>query len=318
MTDSYAFHEDDLFKNIRCIVCGTTDPKLFQIKYHKMNCSVVKCKVCSFHFIPPFFRKSIDYTKYKPMGVAKEMAKGDIWLKIERNKLRFKLIQEFQKSGDLFDIGCGFGHFLLTAKELGYSIAGVEMSKANVEFVKNQLGIDIIEGNFLDVPEDKQYDLMTLWDVLEHIDYADKIIEKMSRLLKPGGYTFIQVPQIDSFFAILLRSGWWAMGLDHVNYFSKKTIHQLLLKHGLELVKIKSSIELKNILLYVILPKLKRKKKKESDWSVTDRQREFNRITTKPKWMKSFMLVVHNTAYRILSFFHIGDEMIVVARKKSS
>lgn len=307
----------EIFENIRCIVCQNQDKARFRVRYEKENCPVVECLICSFHFIPPCFRKSVDYSKYKSTDAVKEVAKGDVWLKVQRNLLRYQLIQKYQLSGKIYDVGCGFGHFLLTGKQLGYDVTGVEMSSANVEFIRKEFNIQVEENDFLKVHEEQPYDIMTLWDVLEHIDSADKIIEKVSRMLHPGGYVFIQVPQIDSFFARLLKDKWWAMGLDHVNYFSKKTIRKLLINHRIEIITIKSSLELKNLLLYVILPKLKRKQISEKTWTTVERQKEFNKLTRKPSWMRHLMVKAHNVIYKTLSLLHLGDEMIVVGRKMS-
>jgi len=307
----------EIFENIHCIVCENQEKEQFQIQYQKENCTIVECQKCGFHFIPLCFRKSVDYSKYKTAEAVREVAKGDVWLKVQRNLLRYQLIQKYQPSGKIYDVGCGFGHFLLTGKQLGYDVTGVEMSSANVEFIKKEFSIQVEENDFLKVNEAQPYHIMTLWDVLEHIDSADRIMEKVSRMLRPGGYVFIQVPQIDSFFATLLKDKWWAMGLDHVNYFSKKTIKQLLANHGIEIVTIKSSLELKNLFLYVILPKLKRKQKSGKTWTTVERQKEFNKLTKKPSWMRHLMVKAHNAIYKTLSLFHIGDEMIVVGRKMS-
>ncbi len=309
--------EPELFRGIRCIVCGNRDEKRFTVRYRRKNCSIVRCAECSFHFIPPHFRKSIDYTRYKTPEVVREVARGDLWLKIQRNLLRYRLIRKYSRSGRLFDIGCGFGHFLLAGRQLGYHVAGVEMSRANVEFIRDEFRLAVESGDFLAVREDTPFDIMTAWDVLEHIDEADRIVEKASRMLSPRGILVVQVPQADSFFARLMRGGWWAMGLDHVNYFSRGTIRRLFDRYGLDVTEIRSSIELKNILLYVILPKLKRGRKPESSWSTADRQKEFNKITRKPLWIRQLLVYIHNGIYRILSFLRIGDEMIVVAQKRA-
>jgi len=302
---------------IRCVVCGNHHPERFQVRHRKPNFFVVECLDCTFHFIPPSFRKGVDYTKYKYADVAAEVAKADVWLKVRRNLLRYRLIRKYRRSGTIYDIGCGFGHFLLTGKQLGYDVSGVEMSRANASYVRDMLGIRIDEGDFLAVKEGVQYDVLTLWDVLEHVDGADRVMEKAGRMIKPGGMLFIQVPQIDSCLASLLKGKWWAMGLDHVNYFSSRTVDLLLDRYGFEIQKIVSSIELKNILVYVLLPKIRRRRKRPP-MTAAVRQREFNRITRKPMWMRRMMVLVHNAVYTCLSLLGIGDEMIVVARKRSS
>jgi len=305
----------EIFDDIKCIVCNNSNKTQFQIRFRKSNCVVVKCNVCSFHFIPPYFRKQVDYSEYKSQDVANQVKQADVWIKIQRNLLRYQLIHRFNKQGSVYDVGVGFGHFILTGKQLGHEVYGVELSKANAEFVTNELKLDIEHNSFLEVAEDKKYDIVTLWDVLEHIDEGDKIIEKAARIMPVGGFLFIQVPQFDSFFATLLNDKWWAMGLDHVNYFSKKTIKKLLDTNGFKTRKIKSSIELKNIYNYVIMPKIKNRKKNAGPITASQRQQEFNKLTKKPRWMLWLVVKVHNIVYKTASFLRIGDEMIVVAEK---
>lgn len=300
----------------KCAVCGNTHSEAFSVNYRRSDYAVVQCSRCGFLFIPGEFRRRIDYTHYKSRETAREIAKADLWIKEQRNMLRYRLIRRYARSGRIFDIGCGFGHFLLTGKGLGYDVRGVEMSEANAQFIRRQFGIAVEQGDFLRIPLKREYDAVTLWDTLEHMDRPDLVLEKISRILKPGGVVFIQVPQSDSFFSRILRYRWWAVGLDHVNYFSRSTIRQILQRFGLETVEIKSSIELKNVLVYVILPELKRNRHPSSTWSAGDRQKSFNRLTRKPIWIRKLLVLFHNAVYHMLSFLRIGDEMIIVAVKK--
>ena len=87
----------DIFENIKCIVCKNSDKELFSIKYRKQNCSIVKCEVCSFHFIPPYYRKSVDYTEYKSQDVVNQVKDANVWIKIQRNLLRYQLIHRYKK-----------------------------------------------------------------------------------------------------------------------------------------------------------------------------------------------------------------------------
>ena len=115
------------------------------------------------------------------------------------------------------------------------------------------------------------------------------------------------------------------MGLDHVNYFGKKTITQILANHGYEVVKIKSSFEIKLFIMYTLLPFIKKiksnKKERVSELNKTinaaERQNYFNKFTNKPLWQLKLFVFIHNRIYNFLSFFNIGEEMMVAARKIS-
>lgn len=307
--------QTDIFRNIKCLVCQNDNPERFAIRYHKKNCDVVECLNCSFHFIPPYYREKIDYKNYKSSDVTREIKKSDPWIKIQRNLLRYQLIRRYKRSGKIYDVGAGFGHFMLTGQQLGFKVTGIELSKANVDFARNELNLPVKFGDFLAEDESQKYDIITFWDVLEHIDEAEQVILKAKRLLKSDGYIFLQVPQWNSFFQRLTRDKWWAMGLDHVNYFSRRTITRLLTTHGFEVRTIKPSIELKNIYTYVILPKLKRKKKAASSWTAAERQQAFNKMTKRPRWLLWMFVKIHNLAYKTCAFLQLDDEMIVVARR---
>ena len=312
-------------EEICCCVCNNNNSDLFELKYQKEHFAVVICNICSLHFIPPYYRKQIKYEQYKNEAVTTEVRKGNNWVKIQRHKLRFKFIQKFVKTGKLFDLGAGWGHFMLAGKELGYDVYGIEISEQPYLYCVNDLKLPVDHVDFFEMDESRQFDIITMWDVLEHIDKAGDFLEKCSKLTKPNGYLFLQVPQIDSYFAKRHQDNWKMMGLDHVNYFGKKTITQILANHGYEVVKIKSSFEIKLFIMYTLLPFIKKiksnKKGRVSELNKTinaaERQNYFNKFTNKPLWQLKLFVFIHNRIYNFLSFFNIGEEMMVAARKIS-
>jgi 2-polyprenyl-3-methyl-5-hydroxy-6-metoxy-1,4-benzoquinol methylase len=305
---------------IQCQCCLNDDKTKFREKFRKDGLVLLECEKCSFVFIPWYYRKNVSYQDYKNEAVLQQIRNGNNWLKIQRHLLRYRLIRRYISAGRLFDLGAGWGHFLLAGKQLGFDIYGIEISEYPYLYAKNDLGLPVDHIDFFNM-QDREFDLITLWDVLEHVDQADRMIEKCSGMVNKNGYMVIQVPQIDSFIASWKKESWNMMGLDHVNYFSKKTITQLLDRHGFEVVKIKSSIELKLLLMYTILPWIRkfrrtRKSREPVEISSSERQEYFNKTTQKPKWVLRIMLFFYNGIYHALSFLNIGEEMIVVARKK--
>ena len=315
----------DIFEDVHCCVCDNKNPSDFKVLYQKEKFSVVECNKCSFTFIPPYFRKQISYENYKDENVANAVRNGNNFVKIERHKLRYDLIKKYKSSGSLFDLGAGWGHFMLTGQMLGYEVYGIEISEQPYLYSKNDLKLPVDHIDFFDMKEDKKFDIVTMWDVLEHIDKADDVIAKCARITAKDGYIVIQVPQIDSYFAKKHKDNWKMMGLDHVNYFGKKTITQLLKKHGYEVKTIKSSFEIKLFIMYTILPLLKRLRgnKKQTQQQAnnaikaSERQQYFNTFTQKPMWKLKLYMKIHNLIYKTLEFFNIGEEMIVVAKKVS-
>lgn len=315
---------EDIFEDIRCCVCGNENKTDFKVKYKHEKFAVVTCNACDLHFIPPYYRKKITYGNYKDEKVTEAVRQGNNWVKVQRHILRMKFIKRYKSSGDLFDLGAGWGHFMLAAKEMGYKVSGIEISEQPFLYSKHDLNLPVEHIDFFDMKEDKKFDVITMWDVLEHIDKADLFIEKCSRLTKSDGILVLQVPQIDSYYAKKYKDSWKMMGLDHVNYFSKKTITLLLEKYGYKVEKIKSSFELKLFLMYTLLPMFKRitgrskaKTTQEANYEIksSERQNYFNKFTSRPKWQLKIFVFFHNIIYNLLSFFNIGEEMMVVARK---
>lgn len=311
-------------EDLRCCVCGNTAPEKFSLMYQKSNCAIITCNTCSFVFIPPYYRKQIQYGNYKNSDVTAAVRSGNNWVKIQRHKLRFRFIQKYVPSGKLFDLGAGWGHFMLAGKELGYQVHGIEIAEQPYLYCVNDLKLPVEHIDFFKMPEEVKYDVVTMWDVLEHIDKADDFLEKCASITKPGAYLFLQVPQIDSYFAKKYKDEWKMMGLDHVNYFGKDTIKKILSNHGFDVVEIKSSFEIKLFIMYTILPLLKKlrsnKKQTINEASTTinaaERQQYFNKFTSRPMWQLKFFVFIHNIIYNTLSFFNLGEEMMVAAVRR--
>ncbi|MBC8046494.1 MAG: class I SAM-dependent methyltransferase [Fimbriimonadaceae bacterium] len=312
-------------KELNCCVCKNDDENKFTLYYDKVNYKVMQCTVCSFVFVPTSFRKNITYTDYKDASVTEQVRKGNNWIKIQRHLLRYDLIEKYKPSGKLFDLGAGWGHFLLAGKQCGYDVYGIELSEQPAYYAKNDLQLPVDRIDFFAMSEENKFDIITLWDVLEHIDAADTVLEKCYRLLNKDGIIVIQVPQIDSSISKRFKENWKMISLDHVNYFSKKTLPQLLESRGFIVKEIRTSVELKLFLMYTLLPFIrkifpKRRKIKQintssQNISSADRQAFFNKFTSAPKWILRVFVFFHNIIYKILGRLKIGEEMIIVAQK---
>jgi 2-polyprenyl-3-methyl-5-hydroxy-6-metoxy-1,4-benzoquinol methylase len=299
--------DEKILEGIRCCVCNNNDTSLFSLKYDKENFIVAECKNCSFLFIPQYFSQRISYEDYKGEEVLEQVRRGNNWLKMQRHLLRFKFIKKFQPQGDLFDLGTGWGHFLSTGRELGYNVHGIEVSEMPCKYAREELNLPVENVNFFNMKIKKSaYDLITMWDVLEHIPDADEVINRCNLMLRDNGYIILQVPQIDSIISKMLKENWNMISSGHVNLFSKKTIRKLFEDRGFKIQKIKSSFEFKLFLMYV----LGKKKKSEAA-----KQEYFNKTTEKPVWMLKTMVTAHNLIYNLMSILKVGDEMMVVAKK---
>ncbi|MDA3909768.1 MAG: class I SAM-dependent methyltransferase [Bacteroidales bacterium] len=311
-------------KNIHCEVCNNEDPEKFSLKYELTKYSIVTCHNCGFVFIPQYYRKNIHYEDYRDEAVLKSVRQGNNYIKIRRHRLRLKLIQNYVKTGKLYDVGVGWGHFLYTAKLMGFDTTGVEVSALMYYYSTNDLHLNVVNDNFLNLNlPSKTWDVVTMWDVLEHIANPKEVLRRVHKMLKDDGYFVFQVPQIDSKVAKKQKEKWSSMlSIEHINYFSKKSIDKLLTQEGFEIIKIKSSFELKLFLMFTVLPWLKRRRRKnktsnQAKISNSERQNFFNKFTRFPKFVIWLGLLAHDIIYKAMSKLNYGEEMIVIAKKKS-
>ena len=134
-----------------------------------------------------------------------------------------KLIFDQNKGiGSLLDIGAGTGDFLKAAKEKGWQVHGTE---PNENAAKLALEKKIELKSSLNDFEGKQFDVVTLWHVLEHIPNLEETILKLAALVKPRGILIIAVPNFKSFDAEHYGKFWAAFDVPrHLWHFSKESI----------------------------------------------------------------------------------------------
>lgn len=151
---------------------------------------------------------------------------------------KVKLIYARNKSvGKLLDVGAGTGEFLLRAKQKGWLVFGVEPGKKAAELSKEK-GIPLSET--LEEIKENNFDVITLWHVLEHLPDLENQIDLIQNKLKTGGVLIIAVPNYKSYDARYYKSFWAAFDTPrHLWHFSKKSIRHIFEPRGFVLQKIK-------------------------------------------------------------------------------
>lgn len=127
--------------------------------------------------------------------------------------------------GSILDVGAGTGDFLATAKKAGWEVYGVEVNE-NARSIAEQKGIALETS--LEGFSEQQFDVISLWHVLEHIQNLEETIAILERLLKPNGYLLIAVPNYKSFDASYYNEFWAAYDVPrHLWHFSQTSIPKL-------------------------------------------------------------------------------------------
>lgn len=136
----------------------------------------------------------------------------------------------------LLDVGAYIGVFVEVALQRGWAAEGIEPSVWGVQ-QGQRAGLPLMQGT-LDAPEiqDKRYDVITMWDVIEHVIDPAAELAKGFELLKPGGVIAVHTMDIGSVTAKLMGGRWpWLMEM-HVHFFSRSGLCQLLEKQGFEII----------------------------------------------------------------------------------
>lgn len=104
----------------------------------------------------------------------------------------------------VLDIGCGGGLFLSLLKQAGAEVIGIELSDSRAQYAKTKHGLEInkypIEHEFWQRGYANHFDAVTLWDVIEHVNYPFEALQSAANVLKPGGLLLIDTPCRDSFY----------------------------------------------------------------------------------------------------------------------
>ena len=149
---------------------------------------------------------------------------------------------------DLCEIGCGTGDFLFFAKSRGWNVFGIDSSTENIEKTRSR-GIEGIAENVFRYSSQRRFDVVVLWDVIEHPQDPGKLLAKCHELLKPGGCLLVAIPYDPNLISILATlfyklsfgkvrgpaAQWYV--LEHTSYFSGRGLKGLLERNSFAAVK---------------------------------------------------------------------------------
>ena len=182
----------------------------------------------------PEYYKSENYISHTD---SKESLFDKIYQLVKSFMLQKKLswIQNKKEhAGKILDIGAGTGEFLLTAKKNGWEIFGVEPNSGARDLASEKgLFLNETTSDF----KNSEFDVITLWHVLEHVPDLEEQIKELKRLLKPDGLLVIAVPNYKSYDAKVYKENWAAYDVPrHLYHFSQNSIQNIFRKYDFELI----------------------------------------------------------------------------------
>jgi len=192
---------------------------------------IVRCESCAHQYCSP--RLADMYEHYKDVMDEGYLANANLRIQTARNVL--ETIRRFFPSGRLMDVGCSTGDFLWVAKD-HYQVEGLELSQWASRHASER-GLTIHVKKLEEVSGcDGTYDVITLWGVIEHLEWPKREMRHVNRLLKKGGVACFWTGDSDSFWAKLMGRRWWYVLGQHIQYFNWRSMDRLLADAGLERV----------------------------------------------------------------------------------
>lgn len=229
---------------LKCPVCQNPNTK---IKYKFKRAKINRCFNCNYEFINPY---KLSQDNFYDEGYFKG-GKGEIQgykdykiLKPELEKeasKKLNLIQGYTPKTKLLDIGAGTGIFIEMAKKRGYQVSANDISPYALRLLKNR-GIKTYRGSIdkNTLPKNK-FEIVTAWDVIEHVLKPNKAIQSIYLALKPKGYLFMTTPDTESIDASLLGRYWYGYQKipEHIGFHSKTSLSRLLDQNGFTVIDVK-------------------------------------------------------------------------------
>lgn len=276
-----------------CLLCkGTNLAPL--AGYEKAH--LCQCKSCSFVFAQqiPTVQELIEY--YDGYGRNDYLSP----ITIKRYHELLDQFEPFRKTNNLIDVGCGIGYFLEVAKERGWNVYGTEYTDEAIR-ICSEKGITMKQGKLNpDDFKDIEFDIVTSFEVLEHINNPLEEVANFNTILRTGGLVYFTTPNFNSLLRYRLKANYNVITYpEHLSYYTPKTISRLFTAKGFKKKKVETT--------GISLTRLKTSKGESSQAYISetsDDEQLRNNIET--KW---YLQVAKTIINKTLTLFGIGDSL---------
>lgn len=226
---------DDIFRRDTCEICGSANLHEFASIGHR---KIAACRKCGFVFSSEFNPQKLS-DAYTTKPVQSKVSGLEKDSRIRNDLIRtLALYRELSINHKLLDIGAGTGEFVTALHGLypALEIHAIQKTKHAQELISEKVGPDALLGTESSALEnlDRQFDIVTMLQTLEHLRQPQKTLKLIYDLLKPGGILFISVPNINSY-QVLLRgidNNYCFSNETHLQFYSRKSLGAMLLQAG--------------------------------------------------------------------------------------
>jgi len=234
-----SFYKTKFLEKRSCPLCNS---KKKNTLFKKRGGIYRKCKNCELVYLDPVFKDKELSKYYKNLHDAQSIVtknESNFYKRIYT--LGLKAIEKFKKPNRILDVGCSSGYFLDIAKSRGWKTYGIELGSKEAKLAK--LNHEVFEKDIQYLDKLKKFDVITMWDVIEHIKNGHIAMQHMRKRLVKNGFIFFQTPNVNSLAARILQEKCNVFdGLEHVNLYDKSTIYKLAKQNGFKVIYYESVI----------------------------------------------------------------------------
>lgn len=219
----------------QCLICN--DPSLRVLSRYEKD-HLVKCSNCGFVFASSIPSESALIHHYEGYGRRNYLSP----ITVKRYYELLSTFEKFRSTGKLIDVGCGIGYFLSVAKEQNWKVHGTEFTDEAVRICREK-GISMEQGKLNPAKyETGSFDVITSFEVMEHINNPREEVQLFHSLLRKGGAVYVTTPNFNSLSRILLKEKWNVLAYpEHLCYYTVSTLQRLFTDSGFSLLKIETT-----------------------------------------------------------------------------
>lgn len=225
---------DTLTEERDCPVCHVNHE---QFVFFKDGGRYVKCTQCDMIYLNPVFKDEHLENHYRNNhDCQSEIATNENLFYTALYSKGLQAVESVASKGNILDIGCSAGNFLDLALQNSWKTYGIELNEKEASYAI-QKGHTVYNNLLEEVIFEHPMDVVTLWDVFEHLKNGREYLTRIKSLLSSTGVIFMQIPSADSLAAKMLQEKCQMFdGIEHVNLYSYKAIKNLANECGLQIL----------------------------------------------------------------------------------
>lgn len=210
----------------RCIGCESTSIKTMSQYSKDFLCQCNECGLIFSQKIPSIEELNLVYDKYSRADSISDIT-------VKRYLELLEIFERYKQKGRILDVGAGDGHFLEVAKKAGWDVYGTEYDDRAIALCESK-GIKMLKGKLkVDDYEDDFFDVVTSFEVMEHINNPREELEIIKKILRKGGALYITTPNFNGLSRRYRAENWSELCYpEHLTYYTAKTLSRVVKSFG--------------------------------------------------------------------------------------